>query len=600
MNGRTCVTQSLNGLSDFCYDKELGVYMYPMAARVEDTDGEEGYIIETLNSVKDLTAYSRELTYYIRDWQSRYHLSPMRNNLLEGIVELLDKKSTVLEIGAECGAITRWLGERFKEVDAMEEDLRSAVAARTRTSGLENVKVYVGNVLNSSPEKKYDIITLIGALAKFPLYDGRTSDPCEPCIHLLSRLNESLNERGILVLAIENKLGAKYLSGCSEEHTGKPFLGVEGYPERSPVTFSRNELESILRKSGFHNIQFYHLFPDHKLTSTIMPEHDETLALKPYNWIKTPFEDYTGPRQHLLLEPLFLKTITDAGLLWQFSNSFLVLASRSENVNLQTSWLIKKFNNESHDGKFRHQVILEKENGSKYTIKRTPAPGNQPCIDVQGIGYRLENEEYVYGEHLALKLYRALLEDEQGPAIKRTIKTLHDSMIMGYSTGRADEGGYPLIRGDAVDYTLWNIISADDGALHFVDRKWRINRDIPADFVLFRNLLYIFNGVHPFLKEKSRPWFIIDNIRAIYPQYTPDRLKYNVGLEGEFQSVVSNKKTIVYIDKTLIERAGKAGIIFQKLKSALRTATKQNARHRMLKKGGDGGHGHKACAAKRS
>lgn len=595
MDSRACVTQSIYSLKDFHYDKELGIYLHPSATRAEYVDDKEDYIIGTLKSVKDLTAYSCELAPYIKDWPSRYHFSFMRNNLLEGIVELFDKNSTVLEISPECGAITRWLGERFKEVDAIEGDLQRAATTRVRTSELENVKVYFGDMLNTSLEKKYDIITLIGVLAYAPFYDERTSDPHGPCLHLLSKLIESLNDRGILVLAIENKLGLKYLSGCGEDHTGKQFDGIAGYPEKSPVTFSRKELEKTLRRAGFNHIQFYHLFPDHKLTRTIIAENDEVLPLRPYNWIKTPFEDYTGHRQYLLPEPLFLKTITDAGLLWHFSNSFLVLASRSGSVNLDTRWLIKKFNNESYDKRFHHNITLEKAGGSKYLIKRTPVFGNKPCVNIQEIEYRLENKEYICGELLSFSLYRALLEEDQGSAIKRTIKILHDSLILKYSTGKTDAGGYPLVRGDAVDYTLWNLVSLDDGNLCFIDKKWKIKRDIPADFVLFRNLFHAYFVVHPFLNEKSRPKLIVDMIRSVYPRYSLSRLNYNAKLEEEFQSIIHNKTVTIRLDDSDDDTANKSTIIFQKMKNALEKIIERT----YLKTRGSDSDGHKANAAKR-
>jgi len=42
-----------------------------------------------------------------------------------------------------------------------------------------------------------------------------------------------------------------------------------------------------------------------------------------------------------------MKSVEDAGLFWQFSNSFLVLCSTSPEPVLAEEWLIKKFSNSS-------------------------------------------------------------------------------------------------------------------------------------------------------------------------------------------------------------------------------------------------------------
>ncbi len=568
-----CTTVTQYGLQVFDYDRELGIYRCPSYAGLGYADGGEDYIDATLKKARDLTAYSPELAGYIRDWPSRYHLSPARNNLLEGIASLLEKNSRVLEIGSGCGAITRWLGERFAEVDAIEGSLQRAVTTRMRTSGLDNVRVYFGDISKAAVDRKYDIITLIGVIEYIPFFEGRSSsDPQGSCISLLKRLKEALSKRGILVLATENRMGAKYFSGCKEDHCGKHFIGIEGYSGKSPVTFSRNELEGLLRRSGFNNIQFYHLFPDYKLTGTMIPENDEALALKPYNWIKTPFEDYGGDKRSILLEPLFLKSITDAGLLWQLSNSFLVLASPDTGARLRPEWLLKKFNNESHGGQFRHQVTLEKDAGGGYVVRRTPAPGNGRSVDIPGISYRLEDEKYICGELLSWEVFRAMREDDQRPAIVRTVKRLHDSLISGYSTGRTDGSGYPMVYGSTVDYTMWNLVRSGDGTLHFFDRKWRMTKDLPADFVLFRNLFYIYYTLYPFLREDSRPAFIVEVIRAIYPQYSLERLKENAALEEEFQTAVSNRKATLCLDHPPVVKVSVPSIVFRRLKGAAERA----------------------------
>jgi protein-L-isoaspartate O-methyltransferase len=531
INVQAHADRSLHRLSDYIYDKKLGIYVSPSATTAVRMRG-------AVKSVKGLPLFFHGLTRRFTEWPSREHL---RNNILEMVAELFDKGSSVLEIGPGRGASTRWLGERFRRVDAFAGDLRSALAARTAASGLGNVKIYLGDFSRTSFHG-YDMITMIGALESLDC--GPT-----PCAHLLKTLGRSLNERGILVLAVKNERGIKF-SPHSESH--------------GPA-FGRNELEEILKESGFNNIHFYHLFPDYNLARTIIAESEEVLALRPYNWINM----LAGGIKCSIPGPIFLKAMTEAGLLWQLSSSFLVLAARSESINLRAGWLVKKMNNESYDKKFHHSITLERNGPSTYVVKRAPLPGSMSSFEAQGVEYRLESKEYVSGELLSFSLYRALLEKDQEAAIENTIRIVYDSLISRYSTGKNDAGGYPLVSGEAIDYTLWNLVFLEDGELFFIDRKWTVKEDIPADLVLFRNLFHAYLMAYPFLKDKNRLSFITNNIKCIYPQYSPGRLKYDVRLEEKFQSAICGRKVTIGMDAIAGTALSKLSIVHQRLGSFL-------------------------------
>ena len=75
---------------------------------------------------------------------------------------------------------------------------------------------------------------------------------------------------GRIVIAIENRLGLKYWAGCTEDHVGKYFEGLENYPDtRSVRTFSRKELSDIIDQAGEFKTTFYYPYPDYKFPMTI-------------------------------------------------------------------------------------------------------------------------------------------------------------------------------------------------------------------------------------------------------------------------------------------------------------------------------------------
>lgn len=535
-------------MKDFLFDNALGMYVHPQKPPIDYADGGEEYVLDVIRKHPDLKACSPELVDYIKDWPSRYHLSFRRTNLLESIKELFNKDGAVLELGSGCGVLTRWLGENFHAVDAVEGSRQRAIITKERTRNLNNVKVFNGDILNISYEQgKYGLVTLVGVMEYVPYYSPQGLDHKKSCTEFLKNLSSSLRNDGILLIAIENRFGAKYFTGCPEDHTGKMFDGIIGYPDRSPVTFSRAELKEMLQAAGFKNTQFYHMFPDYKLPETFIRESDEALSLYPYNWIRTPFEEYGGERLNLIPEPLFIKTLTASKLLWEFSNSFLIVASRAEDTELKTKWLIKKFfNNERYNSVFHHEVSLLKGDDNEYQVQRRPLSHGSLRFKSADLDFNLtEVDRFVPGELVLYDVYRASVSKEPEVALLQTTKRVFDSLVSNYSTGKKDEEGYHLVDGGTVDYVFCNLIGTDDFGLCFIDRKWRFREELPADFVLFRSLYVSYVWLRPFIKEKDIVIFIAGILKKIYPDYGLERLKKNIQMEELFQSVVCNQEVSI-------------------------------------------------------
>ena len=131
-----------------------------------------------------------------------------------------------------------------------------------------------------------------------------------------------------IVIAIENRLGLKYWAGCTEDHVGKYFEGLENYPDtRSVRTFSRKELSDIIDQAGEFKTTFYYPYPDYKFPMTIYS--DKRLPKK--GELRDNFCNFDRNRIQLFNEGKVYDSLTDAGLFQEFSNSFLVIVERKEN-----------------------------------------------------------------------------------------------------------------------------------------------------------------------------------------------------------------------------------------------------------------------------
>ncbi len=213
-----------------------------------DGDLAEESLKRIVADAEDKSVLSSQLVCASTDWMKRYHLSPQRAHLLRPLQHLLQDK-LVLELGAGCGAITRFLGETARRVVSVEGSLTRASIAALRCSDLESVTVINDTIQNVQIPQLFDVVTLIGVLEYARKFD-QASD--SPELNILQIARNFLKPGGHLILAIENQLGMKYLAGSKEDHEAKHFLGVHDlYEKDTVVTFGRQEMEDMLFDAGF-------------------------------------------------------------------------------------------------------------------------------------------------------------------------------------------------------------------------------------------------------------------------------------------------------------------------------------------------------------
>lgn len=279
-------------------------------------DEEEELVLQT---VKKSTDYNDYLQVILNDsrWPVLYQLSKQRENIIAPMK--IDLASEVLEIGAGMGAVTGAIAGRCKTVDCIELSKRRSLANAYRNREFNNIEIYVGNFQDVYLEKKYDVITLIGVL-EYAQYYISSDTPYED---FLKKISSLLKPNGILYIAIENKLGLKYFAGCSEDHIGRPFAGIEGYRKEDNVkTFSRSQLIKLLVTAGFTSPYFYYPYPDYKLAFEIYS--DDRLPDESFQF--PTIVNYDMRRLKLFDEEKAIKSLAGTEELKMLANSFLVEA----------------------------------------------------------------------------------------------------------------------------------------------------------------------------------------------------------------------------------------------------------------------------------
>lgn len=251
------------------------------------------------------------------DWAILYHLSPIRQNLLEWYD--FEKDASILEIGSGCGAISGLFCEKVRRVVGIELSKRRSMINAERNKQYDNLEIMVGNFEDIELTETFDYVTLIGVLE----YADSYINSSKPYEEMLRRVKKFLKPNGKLIIAIENKFGLKYFAGAMEDHTGNLFDGIENYKNVSSVrTFSKNEIEELLQKAGYGENEFYYPIPDYKLPNAVYAQN----YLPKAGDLRNMSVAFDRPRFKLFDEDIVYDQLCKDEKFEYFSNSFLIFA----------------------------------------------------------------------------------------------------------------------------------------------------------------------------------------------------------------------------------------------------------------------------------
>lgn len=278
------------------------------------SDGDvEDKILEIFQKNEDI----QERLMADNDWAILYHLSPIRQNILEWYD--FEKDASVLEIGSGCGAISGLLCEKVRRVVGIELSKRRSTINAERNKKYDNLEIMVGNFEDIELTETFDYVTLIGVLE----YADSYINAKEPYEEMLRRVKKFLKPNGKLIIAIENKFGLKYFAGAMEDHTGNLFDGIENYKNVSGIrTFSKNEMEELLQSAGYQEKEFYYPVPDYKLPNAVYAEK----YLPKAGDLRHMSTAYDRARFKLFDEDIVYDQLCKDQKFEYFSNSFLIFA----------------------------------------------------------------------------------------------------------------------------------------------------------------------------------------------------------------------------------------------------------------------------------
>jgi SAM-dependent methyltransferase len=167
--------------------------------------------------------------------------------------------------------------------------------------------------------EKFDVIILVG------IFENQNIKLKE----LIKKVEKILEEKGKILITIDNKFGLEAFNGTPDKIYKKKFASLTGYnnEQNKRETYTKSSIENEIRKLGY-NMRFYYPLPDYKNPNVIftdeqLPEYNSIDKYHPY-YIEN--NDITFNEIDVFRE--ILKT--DKNMFTFFANSFLIEITKGE------------------------------------------------------------------------------------------------------------------------------------------------------------------------------------------------------------------------------------------------------------------------------
>lgn len=496
-------------MSVYEYNAEAGVYCRSSYSGIGYADGVEAELYNIVSQVKDRSLLSGEFLPYMKNWPAEYHFSRKRHLVLRPFA--IQPGDRVLELGCGCGAITRYLAELGAEVTAVEGELARARVAAKRCEGMSNVRFIVDDFLSLELEERFDWVLMIGVFEYSQKY-GRTENRQAEYLDVVKR---HLASDGTMVVAIENKLGLKYLNGAGEDHNGILYYAPQGlYADRDVTTWGRAELLQRFAAAGFESADLFTAFPDYKLPKVLFSERidseREFRAEELMHYCASL--DYRGKNTRNFDESLVLGSLRKNGLITDFGNSFVVALRQGSGFEPESDKSVlayyysvdrrPQFCTETRFSKETRGsgVIVQKrslaeamESGPTDVVFRDSVAQERSVSHVPNTC----TDEYISGALMGYELSKSVLRRDAG-SVKQILGQWKDLLSSQYTFYCAITGqplalsnleNRPLrdvlIDGGAIDSGPQNIILSDVPKVF--DNEWVSEKPVPFSWVLQRN-----------------------------------------------------------------------------------------------------------------
>ena len=499
---------------------------------------------EKLQEILNIVQQHNEAEYHQiviekKDYQVMYHMSEMRANLVSWLP--IGRNQCVLELGAECGAMTGVLADKAKWVTAVDESALKTKINETRNETRSNI-TYITSELYDLKEingRNYDWVMVPSAW-----------------IEQIEQIKSYLAPGGKMVIVVENRFGLKYWSGCLDKYSGKLYGSIEAHNrDQKMVYYSKKSIEKLLAQAGCGEYNFYYPYPDYQFPMIIYsdeygPQEGE---------LRHNLRNFDRERYMFFSELKVFNTMIEEDMFGEYANSFLVITQAE--VDEEEKIVYTKYSDERGIGFQIRTDIIQNKNGKRKVRKQSLTKSGEAHLEhiyysFHKLSEKYANQkidinqckkidkdlelEYVEGQTLSQKL-KQLAEDQDSKQIE-VIMQEFVKMVTGGSENHlfqmtkefkevfGDIDMPESLRGDTnldIDMIFANVIINDKWNL--IDYEWTFEFPIPVNYVLYRAFFY------ESLEESDYPLFQLDQMLAM-ADITEKEVEVYEKMEKAFQA----------------------------------------------------------------
>ena len=290
-----------------------------------------------------------------------YHLSDIRGNIVRWLP--IKQGDAVLEIGAECGAITGALLEKSENVTSTTNCATQAEILAERYANCKRYCIFAGDF--------EDIITEVSDKFDWII----TTNPMD-----LKRVKGLLKPFGRVVFITDNRMGMRNLAGVKAYGEEEYFTGVEG---KCDAGFTFPGLRKLLAYSGYSSAQIYYPYPDWRFLKNLY----SNARLPKTGELTDNLMNFDSDRLELFSEKEAFDASCEDGSFPYYSNSYLCVLGEPLPIEYA------RFSNDRAP-EFAIYTTIENHEGSKVVKKYPITSAANTHIRNLSKYYKLLDERY--------------------------------------------------------------------------------------------------------------------------------------------------------------------------------------------------------------
>jgi SAM-dependent methyltransferase len=473
--------------------QDLSVYFNNDVARIKKLSLERilstsispgAAILRILQQCNNRSTTSREFSEQIHTTHPslKRHFSSLRYAFMESLP--FEGVNHVLEVGAGSGVLTRYLGERFKSVIAVENDIEFAECSKLRCNDLATVSVLTSLEKLPVEDIKFDLIILT-CDCRLLVPTGMT---IENLTTLIRKTIMHLEPGGLFMLFIDNPLShaGMYSSGPAINSGGKASTGALR-------SLHISDLKNFLLSNGLANLRACYMFPDHINPKTIFSDEAESSKLRAFGyWAASALEAGIASGYDLISAA----ELSHAGRLGDMAGGVCIMATHSECKNPEIPWLV-------------FSLCNTKRPPVTQTITKVPANGD---LKVVKEGQKFHDPPFIFDPNMNYPVYEGFMVDAilasniLSGNLNRVIETFQQLIKFWLDSfeWQLNNANMPMLTvsddrdlcGGSLDAIPRNLIFSN-GKLKFFDNEWKSSIPLPLSYLLYRSILNLFWAIKP-------------------------------------------------------------------------------------------------------